>query len=90
MAKRLRCHCGGNSTCKLCGGSKVYTYEQGPLGWQPFRCPTCEGRGTVADSEPATGKARCPTCQGLGKVDPVHAPSAGGLLDYLFKFFMGA
>jgi DnaJ-class molecular chaperone len=89
MAKRLRCQCGGNSGCKLCSGSGLYEYQPGPLGWQLFACPTCEGKGTVTGQAPESN-VPCFTCRGAGRIDPVHAPSAGGIWDYLFKFFFGA
>lgn len=82
MATRVRCHCKGNPSCKLCQGSKFYAYEPGPRGWMPFACPTCGGSGRVND-------APCTTCRSAGQVDPADPP-VGGMLDVFWKIIMGA
>lgn len=85
--KRIRCHCGGKSFCKLCGGAGRYDYDPGPLGYVPFRCPTCEGQRTLADDDGM--RFPCPTCKGDGAVDPAHPPPAG-MWDVLTKILFGA
>lgn len=87
MPKQVVCGCEKNSTCKLCGGKGSYSYEPGPHGWHPFPCPTCDGKGQMADEKNAS--VPCVTCHGHGKVDPAHPPSRG-LLDLLWKTFFGA
>ncbi len=87
MAKRVRCPCGGNPDCKLCGGSRFYDYDPGPRGWLPFPCPTCGG---VRVSETGLGApGACLTCKGAGDVDPADPPS-GGPLDVIWKALFGA
>lgn len=87
MPKRVRCHCGGRSDCKLCGGTKFYDYEPGPRGWMPFKCPTCAGSGTLAEAgEPPE---KCPTCRGHGTVDPADPPPHG-VFDVIWKALFGA
>ncbi len=83
----VKCHCGGRSACRLCGGAGSYRYEPGPRGWMPFRCPTCEGRRTL--DEPGVGPEPCPTCRGTGTVDPADPP-ARGMLDVIWKSLFGA
>lgn len=73
--------------CRLCDGTKFYAYEPGPRGWMPFRCPTCEGRGSIADS--VTGREKCPTCRGTGTVDPADPPPHG-IFDVIWKAMFGA
>lgn len=85
MPSRIRCHCKGNLACKLCHGKLKYEYTPGPMGWQPFACPMCEGRGRLADQP----DVRCFTCNGVGRVDPANPPS-GGLWDDLCKILFGA
>ena len=81
MPKQIRCRCGGNKACKLCNGAGKYDYEPGPLGWQPFTCPTCQGQRSIDDPMAAGGKSRCFTCGGAGSVDPANAgPLAGARL----------
>lgn len=87
MAKQIICGCEKYPKCKLCSGKGTYSYEPGPQGWHPFRCPTCEGGGQLVDETGA--KSGCPTCRGQGKVDPANPPSKG-LLDLLWKTFFGA
>jgi hypothetical protein len=53
----------------------------------PFRCPTCEGRKTLADDDGTVYS--CPTCQGQGFIDPANPPPAG-MWDVLTKIFFGA
>jgi hypothetical protein len=89
MAKKIRCHCKGNADCKLCHGEGKYTYEPGPLGWQMFTCPTCEGKRTLPDPAAPEGKLRCFSCNGAGKIDPANPPS-GGMWDDLCKILFGA
>jgi hypothetical protein len=89
MPKKLRCHCKGNPACRLCKGAGKYTYEPGPLGWQPFTCPMCEGKRTLADSQAPEGAVRCFTCNGAGSIDPANPPS-GGMWDDLCKILFGA
>ena len=50
MPKQSRCRCGGNKACKLCQGNGKFTYEPGPHGWQPFTCPTCQGKRLIDDA----------------------------------------
>lgn len=90
MARSFRCHCGGIPECKLCGGTGRYSQEFGELGYQPFRCPTCEGKRTVPDPTGLGEPEPCPTCQGLGRVDPMNPAAPTGLWDTLVKFFFGA
>jgi len=85
--KRIRCHCGGKSFCKLCGGSGKYEYDPGPHGYVPFRCPTCEGQRTLTEDDGT--RFPCPTCKAQGNVDPAHPPPAG-MLDVLTKILFGA
>ena len=87
MPKRIRCHCGGLPSCRLCHGTGKYDYDPGPRGYVPFRCPTCEGRRNLADEDGATFP--CPTCAGQGAVDPANPPPAG-MWDVLTKIFFGA
>ncbi|MBX9579812.1 MAG: hypothetical protein K2X87_05840 [Gemmataceae bacterium] len=87
MARKVGCHCGGRSECRLCNGTGSYEYQPGPRGWLPFRCPTCDGRGTLAD--PANGPEPCPTCRGTGTVDPADPPTRG-MLDVIWKSLFGA
>jgi len=89
MAKRLRCHCAGVPGCKQCEGTGWYLYEPGPLGWQPFPCPMCEGKRWLPDPQAPEGKKKCPTCAGAGKIDPAN-PASGGLWDTLCKILLGA
>ena len=86
MAK-VRCHCGGRADCKLCRGTKFYTYEPGPRGWLPFKCPTCEGTGRLV--EPGEEPEKCPTCRGHGTVDPADPPPHG-IFDVIWKALFGA
>ena len=69
---RVRCHCGGRPSCRLCGGSRFYAYQPGPRGWLPFVCPTCEGVGRR--DEPGLDPEPCPTCRGEGSIDPADPP----------------
>ncbi len=87
MLCKVSCHCGKKAPCELCHGSGQYDYEFGPAGWQPFRCPNCEGKGTVFVR--GLENQRCRTCQGEGKVDPANPP-AEGMWDKLSKIFFGA
>ena len=87
MAKKIRCHCGGLPSCKLCHGTGKYDYDPGPRGYIPFRCPTCDGRRTLTEEDGTTYE--CPTCRGQGVVDPAHPPPAG-MWDVLTKIFFGA
>ena len=89
MPKQLKCHCVGTPGCKLCQGTGKYEYESGPLGWQPFTCPNCEGKKVVADATVPVGTSRCKTCAGKGRVDPANPPSTS-MWDALCKIFMGA
>lgn len=84
MPRMIRCWCEGSPECKLCGGRGRYPYEPGPMGYMPFPCPTCDGRGKLTD-EPAP----CPTCKRAGNVDPANPPVAG-MWDILSKIFFGA
>jgi DnaJ-class molecular chaperone len=85
--KKIRCHCGGQPSCKLCRGAGKYDYDPGPKGYVPFRCPTCEGKRQLADDDGT--QYPCPTCKGHGSVDPAHPPH-GGMVDVLMKIFFGA
>jgi hypothetical protein len=85
--KRIRCHCGGKSFCKLCGGTGKYEYDPGPRGYMPFKCPTCDGERTLVEDDGT--RFPCPTCKAEGIVDPAHPPPAG-LLDVLTKILFGA
>ena len=87
MPRRVRCCCRGRPECKLCRGTKYYLYEPGPRGWLPFKCPTCDGTGTLA--EPGTEPEPCPTCRATGTVDPADPPTAG-IADVLWKALFGA
>ena len=87
MPKKIRCHCGGRSSCRLCNGAGFYLYEPGPRGYIPFRCPTCEGKGRL--EEPGLEPETCPTCRGTGTVDPADPPHHG-LLDVIWKALFGA
>lgn len=85
MARRLRCQCGGNRECKLCGGTGVYSYEPGPRGWMPFTCPTCAGTGSLKlPGEPAID---CPTCHKERFIDPANSPM--GMFAKIRKIFLG-
>ena len=88
MAKRIRCHCGGRPSCKLCNGTKFYGYDVGPRGYLPFRCPTCEGTGRLVD--PGIEPEKCPTCRGQGQVDPADPPPGHGFIDVIWKAMFGA
>ncbi len=59
------------------------------MGWQPFPCPTCDGKRVLADASAPEGKTRCFTCSGAGSVDPANPPSAG-MWDDLCKILFGA
>jgi DnaJ-class molecular chaperone len=85
--KRIRCNCGGKPMCKLCAGTGKYDYDPGPMGYMPFRCPTCEGQRTLADDDGT--QFPCPTCKAEGTVDPAHPPPAG-MWDVLTKILFGA
>lgn len=87
MAKRVKCHCGGRPSCKLCNGTGYYAYEPGPRGWLPFKCPTCDGRGWT--EEPGVEREKCPTCRGTGTVDPADPPPHG-MFDVIWKALFGA
>ena len=72
--KRIRCHCGGKPSCRLCGGTGKYDYDPGPMGYVPFRCPNCDGQRTLADDDGS--RYPCSTCRGRdGGPGP---PTAGG------------
>jgi len=86
MPKRIRCRCGGNAACKLCLGKGKYEYTPGPMGWQPFPCPTCD-TGAPAAARNADG--RCATCNDTRSIDPANPPS-GGMWDDLCKILFGA
>ncbi len=90
MTKRLNCHCQKTPGCKLCHGTGQYDYEVGPAGYQPFRCPNCEGKRLVADPSARNGQKPCPTCNGQGTIDPANPPAGGGFWDKLMKIFFGA
>jgi hypothetical protein len=89
MSHRVLCPCRGKPECKLCLGTKVYTYEPGERGWMPFTCPTCEGKKEVT----VDGKlAPCFTCIGVGTVDPAKPPrdtSTGGFIHDVWRIFFG-
>ena len=85
--KKIRCHCGGLPICKLCGGQGKYDYDAGPAGYIPFRCPTCEGAGTLKDDDGVV--FTCKTCNGQKSVDPAFPPPAG-MWDILTKILFGA
>jgi DnaJ-class molecular chaperone len=84
MSKQIRCHCQGIPGCRLCNGTGKYEYNPGPRGYIPFRCPTCEGKGKLPESD-----LPCATCKGEGNVDPANPP-AKGMLDVLVKILFGA
>lgn len=89
MPARVRCHCHGKPDCQLCHGARFYPYEPGPHGWLPFRCPTCQGTGEIADKG---GPKRCYTCEGAGTVDPANPPfdpGWKGLLRIGLKIMLG-
>ena len=85
--KKIRCHCGGKSFCRLCGGTGKYEYDTGPRGYLPFQCPTCNGERFLTEDDGA--HFDCPTCKATGVVDPAHPPPAG-VLDVLTKILFGA
>ncbi len=85
--KKIRCHCGGKSFCKLCRGAGKYEYDTGPMGYLPFKCPTCNGDREVVEED--GDRFPCPTCKATGHVDPAHPPPAG-VLDVLTKILFGA
>jgi len=85
MAKRVRCQCGGDPDCRLCGRTGFYQYQPGTWGWQPFRCPTCSGSGRI--DWPGGGTRTCPTCRGAGSVDPASPPL--NLLDTIRGILLG-
>ena len=87
MPKKIRCHCAGKASCRLCQGMGKYEYDPGPMGYIPFRCPTCEGQRNLADDDGT--QYPCPTCKQQGVVDPAHPPPAG-MLDVLVKILFGA
>jgi DnaJ-class molecular chaperone len=89
MIKRLNCNCQKTPGCKLCHGTGKYDYEVGPAGWQPFRCPNCDGKRTIDDAASPDGKKPCPTCKGQGLIDPANPPG-DGFWDKLSKIFFGA
>lgn len=82
---RVKCHCGGRASCRLCGGTRFYPYQPGPRGWLPFACPTCDGAGYR--TEFGLGPEACPTCRGEGAVDPADPPL--GLLVTIRKILFG-
>jgi hypothetical protein len=82
---RVKCHCGGRPSCRLCRGTRYYTYEPGPRGWVPFACPNCDGFGRR--DEPGLDPEPCPTCRGEGAVDPADPPL--GLLVMVRKALFG-
>lgn len=84
---KVRCPCGRRADCRLCNGAGRYDYQPGPRGWMPFRCPTCEGKRTLA--EPGAEPERCPTCRGAGTIDPADPPTRG-FLDIIWKALFGA
>lgn len=89
MPHSVRCPCLGHPDCKLCSGTKFYTYEPGPRGWMPFTCPTCEGKREVT----VEGKTEpCFTCRGAGTVDPALPPrdrSTRGFIRDVWRIFFG-
>ena len=89
MPYQLRCHCRGNPDCKLCLGTKFYSYEPGPRGWMPLICPTCEGKREVT----VDGQTeRCFTCVGAGSIDPANPArdkSTRGLFRDMWRIFFG-
>lgn len=87
MPKKIRCHCGGKASCRLCHGLGKYDYDPGPRGYVPFYCPNCEGKRVLSDDDGTQFK--CPTCKGEGVIDPAHPPTAG-MFDVLMKIFFGA
>ena len=87
MPKKIRCACGGQPACKLCGGAGKYDYDPGPRGYMPFKCPTCEGKKRLTDEDGASYP--CITCQAQGYIDPANPPPAG-MWDVLTKIFFGA
>ena len=90
MSARVRCHCRGNPECKLCHGTKFYSYQPGPRGWLPFQCPTCGGTGALAKA--GGEREPCFTCQGAGTVDPANPPFAegwGGIIHTMWNTFFG-
>ena len=89
MTKRLSCSCRKTAGCKLCHGTGSFDYELGPAGWQPFRCPNCDGKRTVPDTAAPSGLNPCPTCDGLGMIDPANPPTQG-FWDKLSKILFGA
>lgn len=89
MTKRLACNCRKTAGCKLCQGTGYYEYELGPAGWQPFRCPNCDGKRTVVDPAAPNETKLCATCKGDGSIDPANPP-ADGFWDKLSKILFGA
>jgi DnaJ-class molecular chaperone len=87
MLKKIKCHCGSRPSCKLCNGAGYYQYEVGPRGYLPFRCPSCQGKGTR--EEPGLDREKCPTCRGSGTVDPADPPHHG-IFDVIWKALFGA
>jgi len=90
VVQQVRCPCRGKYECKLCGGTKFYSYEPGPRGWMPFICPTCtgEGRLAAANEEPRI----CITCGGAGSIDPANPPRAEGTRGWIrnsWRFLFG-
>ena len=82
MPKKIRCHCAGKASCRLCQGVGKYEYDPGPMGYIPFRCPTCAGKGWLV--EPGIETEKCPTCRGNGNVDPADPPH-NGIFDVIWK-----
>jgi DnaJ-class molecular chaperone len=87
MPRRVKCHCGGRPSCRLCNGTGFYEYEPGPRGWMPFKCPTCDGTGQL--EAPDDGREKCFTCLGQGTVDPANPPPRG-IFDVIWKALFGA
>ncbi len=86
MPKMIRCWCDESPECNLCSGRGRYEYTPGRMGYMPFKCPTCEGRGELSDD----GVTRqCMTCRASGSVDPANPPVAG-MWDILSKILFGA
>ncbi|QJW97740.1 hypothetical protein [Frigoriglobus tundricola] len=89
MPHHVLCPCRGNPDCKLCLGTKVYTYEPTDRGWMPFPCPTCEGKKELT----IDGKTEpCFTCLGAGTVDPANPPrdtSTRGFIRDVWRIFFG-
>jgi molecular chaperone DnaJ len=63
----------GGAVCSRCGGSGAEP------GTTPTTCPTCGGRGEIAENQGFFSMARtCPTCGGSGRIVETPCTRCGG------------